>query len=284
MTKKKKTVDTLVKDIYDLVSTKETPKGVDLDKCIDEFGEGVKSLMQTLFSEKRNADNRTLRMSNIGRDDRYLWHVAKGSPKEELLPHTYMKFMYGHLIEELLLFLTKASGHTVTDEQKRCEINGIQGSQDCRIDGVITDIKSASTYGFKKFKEGTLEFDDPFGYIAQIKAYAKAQGATEGGWLALEKQNGHLTYLKMDLSNNNIDQRIDELKAVVASDAIPPVCEEPVPDGKSGNLKLPVKCSYCAYKKSCYPNLRTFLYSRGPVHLVKVVNEPKVVELFDEQA
>lgn len=281
MTKKKKTVDTLVKDIYELVSTKETPKDVDLDKCIEEFGEGIKKLMHNLFSENRKADNRTLRMSNIGRDDRYLWHVAQGSPKEDLLPHTYIKFMYGHVIEEMLLFLTKASGHKVTDEQLSVDINGVKGSQDCRIDGVITDIKSASTYGFKKFREGTLEFDDPFGYIAQIKGYAKAQGASEGGWLALEKQNGHLTYLKIDLTLNNIDERIEHLKNVVSSDAIPGVCEEPVEDGKSGNLKLSVKCSYCPYKKSCYPEMRTFLYSNGPRYLVKVVNEPKVTEIFD---
>lgn len=277
-----KTIDTLVDDIYHVIQTKEVPEGVDLDACIEAFGENVKKLMHTLFSEKRKQDNRTLRMSNIGRDDRYLWHVAKGSPKEELLPHTHLKFMYGHLIEELLLFLTRTSGHTVTDEQKFCEVEGIKGSQDCRIDGVITDIKSASVYGFKKFKEGTLEFDDPFGYIDQIRGYAKAQGATEGGWLAMEKQNGHLTYLKMDLTTNNIDKRINKLKDIIASDQIPPVCEEPVPDGKSGNMKLPVKCSYCPYKKSCYPEMRTFLYSSGPRHLVKVVNEPKVTEIFDD--
>lgn len=277
-----KTIDTLVDDIYHVVQTKDVPEGVDLEQCIEDFGENVKKLMHTLFSEKRRADNRTLRMSNIGRDDRYLWHVAKGTPKEELLPHTHLKFMYGHLIEELLLFLTKTAGHTVTDEQKTCEVNGIKGSQDCRIDGVITDIKSASVYGFKKFKEGTLEFDDPFGYIAQIQAYAKAQGATEGGWLALEKQNGHLAYLKIDLTTNNIDQRIDKLKDIVASDQMPQACEQPVPEGKSGNMKLPIKCSYCPYKKACYPNLRTFLYAKGPVHLTEVVREPKAVEVFDD--
>ena len=45
-------------------------------------------------------------------------------------------------------------------------------SMDCKIDGVLTDVKSTSSFGFKKFKEATLAFDDPFGYIDQIKAYA----------------------------------------------------------------------------------------------------------------
>lgn len=277
-----KTIDTLVDDIYNVIQTKEVPDNVDLEQCIEDFGENVKKLMHNLFSEKRKADNRTLRMSNIGRDDRYLWHVSKGTPKEELLPHTHVKFLYGHLIEEMLLFLCKAAGHTVTDEQKYCEVNGIKGSQDCRIDGVITDVKSASVYGFQKFRDGTLEFDDPFGYIAQIKAYAKSQGATEGGWLAMEKQNGHLTYLKMDLTHNNIDERIDKLKDIIASDVMPPQCEPLVPEGKSGNMKLSMKCSYCPYKKACYPELRTFLYARGPVFLAEVVREPKATEVFDD--
>ena len=43
---------------------------------------------------------------------------------------------------------------------------------DCKIDGIVTDVKSASSFGFKKFKDGQLAIDDPFGYIDQIKAYA----------------------------------------------------------------------------------------------------------------
>ncbi len=74
-----------------------------------------------------------------------------------------MRFLYGHLIEEMVLALTKLSGHSVTDEQKQAEVEGIKGSMDCKIDGVLTDVKSASPYGFKKFKDGSLIDDDPFG-------------------------------------------------------------------------------------------------------------------------
>ena len=110
--------------------------------------------------------------------------------------------MYGHLIEELLLFLTRLSGHKVTDEQKVCEVEGVIGHMDCKIDGIVTDVKSASPYGFKKFKEGTLAFDDPFGYIDQIKAYAHSEGERVFGWLAMDKTNGHLTFLKYDLDDD----------------------------------------------------------------------------------
>ena len=288
-----KTTHTLVRDIYKLVSTKETAEDVDIDACIDQFGEKVKDLMRQEFTQKRD-DSRKLRMSNIGREDRFLWNVYNDVEKaEDILPHTYVKFLYGHIIEELLLFLTRAAGHEVTDEQKKCEVNGIKGSMDCRIDGVVTDVKSTSTYGFRKFKEGTLAYDDPFGYVAQIKGYAASEGETKFGWLAMDKQNGHLTYLMYDsedtqapvydLISYDIGERIDRIKKLVEQKTPPHVCYEPVADGKSGNQKLAVGCSYCTYKRVCWPSVRTFLYSSGPRYLVEVKNEPKVQELTVSQ-
>ena len=283
-----KTIDTLVKDIYSLMETKEIPEGVDADQAIDDFGENIKQLMKKEFSNYKR-DRRTLRLSNVGRDDRYLWNLHQGKEQEKIEPHTYIKFMYGHLIEEMLLCLTKLSGHTVTNEQKQCEVEGIRGSMDCSIDGIVTDVKSASTFAFKKFKEGTLAKDDPFGYIAQIKAYAYSEGETKYGWLTMDKQNGHLTYLKYDEEdfshpmyeyiNWSITDRIKSIKKTVESPTAPEFCAEYVPDGKSGNLKLATKCSYCPYKKDCHKDLRTFIYSSGPRYLVKVVNEPKVPEV-----
>jgi len=278
----------LVDDIYTVVATKDVPEDVDLYEEIDRFGENCKRLMSNLFTEKR--DGRKLRMSNIGRDDRYLWNVVNNADvEEELTPNTHVKFMYGHLIEELLLFLTRLSGHEVTDEQKKCEVNGITGSMDCKIDGVVTDVKSVSSFGFKKFKDGSLAYDDPFGYVAQIKGYAHSEGETKFGWLAMDKQNGHLTYLLYDSADEqapvydkisyDIGEHIDRVKKLVEQPEAPPHCHEVVPDGKSGNMKLAVGCSYCPYKHTCYSGIRTFLYSSGPRYLTEVVNEPKVAEV-----
>jgi hypothetical protein len=279
----------LVSDIYKLVESKEVAEGVDIEACIDQFGEAVKVLMRQEFTQKRD-DSRKLRMSNIGREDRFLWNVYNDVDKgEDIQPHTYVKFLYGHIIEELLLFLTRAAGHEVTDEQKKCEVNGIKGSMDCKIDGVVTDVKSASTFAFKKFKEGTLAYDDPFGYVAQIKGYAHSEGETKFGWLAMDKQNGHLTYLLYDtedtqapihdLISYDIKDRIEHIKKMVEQEEPPEVCYEPIADGKSGNQKLAVGCSYCSYKKECWPSVRGFAYSSGPRYLVEVHNEPKVQEI-----
>ncbi len=51
------------------------------------------------------------------------------------------------------------------------------------------------------------------------------------------------------------------------------------PDGKSGNMQLCMECRYCEYKHTCWPGLRTFLYSGGPRFLTKVVKEPDVPEV-----
>ena len=288
-----KTIHTLVDDIYRLMETKEAEESVDVEAEIELFGENMKALMRTEFGRKRTADRRTLRLSNIGRDDRVLWNVVNGTEKEEIKPATYLKFMYGHLIEEMLLFMTRMAGHEVSDEQRVCEVEGIKGHMDCKIDGLVVDVKSASSFGFKKFKDGTLAMDDAFGYVDQIKAYAHACGETEFGWLAMDKANGHLAVLKYDLEDTqapihehikgDIRERIKHVKEMVKGDEPTELCTETVPDGKSGNKKLGIKCSYCQYKKHCYPELRAFAYSYGPKFLSEVVNEPRVQEINLEQ-
>ena len=273
-----------------MIDTKKVEFGVDVDKIIDDFGENVKQILKNNITE-HEFDRRKLRMSNIGKKDRQLWYSYNGYEGEKLMPHTKIKFLYGHLIEEMVLALAKLSGHQVTDEQKRAEVGGIKGSMDCKIDGIVTDVKSASPYGFKKFKDGSLINDDPFGYVDQIKGYAHSEGETEMGWLVMDKTNGHLTYLKYDMADESqwywtklnffsIVERIKSIKNVVKLSKPPKRCYEPIPDGKSGNMKLGVGCSYCSFKHECWgKDLRTFIYANGPRYLVKVENVPNVIEV-----
>ena len=282
--------DTLVSDIYRMIDTKDIPEGVPVEQVINDFGENVKMILKNNITESK-FDRRKLRMSNIGKKDRQLWYSYNGYEGEELLPHTRIKFLYGHLIEEMVLALTKLAGHDVTDEQKRVEVDGIKGSMDCKIDGVLTDVKSSSPYGFKKFKDGSLIDNDPFGYVDQIKGYAHAEEADKFGWLVMDKTNGHLTYLKYDMQDESqwywsklnffsAPERIKNIKKIVKSKTPPKRCYEVVADGKSGNMKLDTGCSYCSYKHTCWgEDLRTFLYSNGPRYLTQVVNLPNVIEV-----
>jgi hypothetical protein len=282
-----KTIDTLVQDIYNLMETKSSPRGTDVEGIIDQFGEEIKELMRNEFLPSKSYDGRKLRLSSIGKPLRQQWMAFMGFSREKLQPHNYIKFFFGHMIESYVLALAKLAGHEVTEQQKKCEVEGIIGHQDCRIDGVLVDVKSASSYSFGKFQDGSIFNDDPFGYVRQLLAYAEQEGDTEMAWLAMDKQLGKLTLCKFKTTDDpvkdiNVREEINSLKKSVQLQDMPEPCATPVPDGKSGNEKLPSICSYCAYKKHCYPDLRVFLYSTGPRFLSTVVNEPKVPEITKE--
>lgn len=276
-----KKIHTLVEDIYEVLKTSKEADGVDAEVVIEEFGEAMKSILRDNVLHVRE-DKRTLRMSNIGRQDRFLWFVHNGYSKESFTPATLMKFLYGHATEELVLALVKLSGHKVSHQQAKAEVGGIQGSMDCMIDDVLIDVKTASPFGFKKFKEGGIRFDDPFGYIDQLRGYAASLGVDEGGWLVIDKSGGHLcTHFENFRYDEPIEERIEHLHKVMAEPEMPQQCYELKPDGKSGNTKLAMECSYCAYKQHCFPDMKVFAYSTGPRFLVDVVNYPKVPEIYN---
>ena len=157
---------------------------------------------------------------------------------------------------------------------------------------MTVDVKSCSSYAFKKFKEGKLRDDDPFGYISQLSSYVYAgkddplvTNKTHGAFLAVDKQNGHVCLDIYDFSKElkTKEKEILEVKDMVKGD-IPKERIDPVPQSKtSPNTKLSMPCSYCEYKKACWPEMRTFLYSYGPEFLIDVKNKPKVREVLNEQ-
>ena len=276
-----KKIESLVEDIYEVLKTNQAAEGVDVEKVIDDFGEAMKNILKNQVLTKHE-DKRTLRMSNIGKQELYLWYLHNGYEAEKMTSQTLMKFLYGHATEELVLALAELSGHTVTNKQGKAEVEGIKGSMDCVIDGVLIDVKTASPFGFKKFKEGSVRSDDPFGYLDQLRGYAESLGKDEGGWLVIDKTNGALcTNIESFKYDDDIKDRIKYLKCMVEDNISPEKCFAPVPDGKSGNLKLAMQCSYCVYKRHCYPEVKVFSYSTGPRFLTKIVNYPKVNEIYD---
>lgn len=278
-----KKLSDLVDDIY---STLQNGCAIPQSDA-EQFGSSLAKLIQERLAPDQRNRKPTLRMSNLGKPDRKLWYELRGGlPGETFEGHTLLKFLLGDVWEHVLLFLAKQAGHEVTHEQAECKLDGIVGHIDAIIDGTVVDVKSASTYAFKKFKDGTLADDDPFGYVEQISGYATAFD-TDGAFLAGDKQNGHLALhrvSKEEIKALDIEGRIEHIKKVVASDEIPDRCYEEVEMGQSGNLKLATGCSYCPFKFHCWSDanngvgLRTFIYSSGPVHMTKVVVEPKVME------
>ena len=269
-------------DIFALLDSKShhTPS----EENLEYLGEIVKTLMRTRLAERVEPTS-PLRFSSLGKPNRQMWyeaHPIEGT-KEEMSPQTYMKFLYGDLIEALLLFLAKEAGHTVEMEQAEVEVDGVKGHIDAIIDGVVVDVKSASPFGYQKFKTDSVLQDDPFGYVAQLSGYASVLTPGQGAaWLANDKVGGDICISPLApvvIAHHDPAERIAELKEVIAQPEPPELCHQPVPDGKSGNMKLPTPCSYCAHKFRCHPEVRTFIYSTGPRFLTTVARVPDVYEV-----
>ena len=284
-----KQIETLVKDIYDLFSL--NPIKMDekeVDKHIDTFGEMLKVHIKAfMYEEPRTKGN--LRLSAIGKPDRQLWYDVNSKESiEDISSSTRIKFLYGYILEELLLLCASIAGHKVTDQQKEVNVEGVLGHQDSMIDDVLIDCKSASAYSFKKFKKNTLLEDDPFGYIGQLSAYAEDNQDKEAAFFVIDKQNGNLTLLKIhEMEMINAEDRVKYLKVLVQKDSPPNRCYSDVKDGASGNKRLGTSCIYCNHKRECWQDannghgLRVFNYARGYRYLTKVAKIPDVPEVIN---
>ena len=283
-----KSIDTLVEDIYGLFTNKEEIKIKKED--LDAFAEAVVSSVASSISEVRKPREPSLRLSLIGHKDRKIWYEMNGAEKTALSAPTLIKFLYGDILEQLLILFCKVAGHEVKEEQAELTSNGVRGHKDATVDGVLVDFKSASPFSFKKFKDKTILNDDPFGYIAQISAYSDADNNTDVGFVAIEKVSGEICFCPIDdMELINSASRINDIREFIKNDKPPKKCYDPVPDGSSGNLKLHIGCNFCDYKHTCWSDanegegIRTFHYSYGPKNLVKVVRVPNVPEITNAE-
>jgi len=294
-----KTLDTLVADIYEVVSSKGG-----WDEVINDYFKGRlgDTMMSRLSPSSGKEYKPSIRMSNAGQPcARKLWYtVNQHEGGEELSANTHLKFLYGDILEDLLISLALAAGHTVEGEQDVCEIQGIKGHRDCVIDGVLIDVKSASPFSFKKFKEHKLRGDDPFGYIGQLSSYLYSsqddplvEDKVNAGFLVIDKVHGTLCLDMYDLTPEleTKEEFIKERKEMVDAPEPPVRGFEPEEDGywkgrkadgdfrHNGSYKLGVNCSYCDHKHSCHTGLRTFVSARGPVFFTDLKHKPRMQEV-----
>lgn len=258
------------------------------DEQANEFGKSVGDLIANRLREQKEGKRKfTLRMSNIGKGARQLWYDKRYGNEESFSASTLVKFMFGDIIEQLVLFLAELSDLRVTARQAEVALDGIKGHIDADINGVTVDVKSASKHAFRKFADGTLAEDDAFGYVEQLGGYCTARD-TDGAFLAVNKESGEIAYLpfsKEELKVFDVPARIEYIKDVVDSDVEPERCYPDKEEGASGNRALGTNCSYCSHKHRCWADangglgLRTFLYASGPKFLTHVAREPNVKEV-----
>lgn len=282
-----KSIDTLIPDIQALFEGTVLSDG--LGQFKDKLGEVFLNRFEKYAEERRSG----LSLSAIGRPLRQLWYQMKGYKGEDLPPEVKLKFLYGDMIEQLVIFLAIEAGHEVTRLQEEVMVDEVPGHIDCFVDGVLCDIKSCSTYSFAKFAERTITEDDPFGYIGQLAGYSCAYGGVDGAFIAIDKTLGKICLCKFtgeELGDYNVRDRIARVREAIASDAAPGRCYEPKPisrTDKSGNLILGVGCSYCQFKETCWSDanngagLKKYIYASGPKWFTHIEKEPRVPQ-FEE--
>lgn len=270
-----KKIETLIDDIYALFENKIK---IEKDHAI-EFGKQLGEMLVSRLSEERGRP--TLRLSNLGTAcRRKLWYSIRAPQlAEPLSAPTRIKFLFGDITELFVVFLAKLAGHTVADEQRTVSILDVDGHIDGTIDGELVDVKSASPYSFDKFKLGLSKDNDAFGYLTQLGSYRTAMGHKRAHFIPVNKVTGHLHLDTHEEDKVDYEQLVRDAQQVLASNDVPERGFTDVPDGKSGNRKLCVNCSYCDYKTTCWPGLRLFLYAGRPTFLTRVAREPKVAEV-----
>ena len=280
-----KKIDTLVEDLESVIYG----QGGWRKSIAEEMGRNIGEVASKRFSKPQEPRG-YLSLSSIGTPcKRKLWYrVNQPKVGEPLDAKMLLKFFYGDMIEELILAMVKAAGHKLEGMQDRVHVHGIRGHRDAVIDGMTVDVKSCSPFAFKKFRDGELRGNDPFGYISQLSSYVYAAqddplvtDKNRGAFLAIDKVNGEICLDVYDFSNelSTKQTEMEAAKTMVAGD-IPTQRIPPVPASKSSpNTKLDKSCQFCEYKKACWPNLRMFEYSYGIEYLVHVEKPPKVPEI-----
>ncbi len=285
-----KELDKLIPDIHALFDKEHIVS----EENITAFKENIGKVVTDRLATIQSWDAPTLRVSKLGTRDRKLYYELTAEPQEgdeeqrRIDPDTAIKFMYGDIIEELVLLFVKEAGYTVEGEQGEVEIDGVIGHRDCKINGITVDVKSTSKFAFQKFEKGTLHHDDPFGYIAQISSYCFADESPYGAFLAMNKETGQLALLKIDqIDMIHPPTRIAHIRTMLEKDTPPEEkCYPVAPMGKAGNMSLNTNCGYCRFKELCWADanngagLRKFKYSNGIKYLTTVLDTPRVEEII----
>ena len=282
-----KTIDTLVEDIYAVL---QGGAGFTAQNEGEVAGD-IEGLLYTRLRHKEKPRN-YLSMSSVGSQcDKQLWYRVNSQPDEDTPSPDKLKFLYGDMIEALVLELAVAAGHTISHRQTKVTVEGVGGHMDAVIDGMVVDVKSASEFSFKKFKSGLTKDNDSFGYMQQLSGYLYGcqilDAVTEknrAAFLVIHKVTGEILLSIVDFTEylKHVPNDVYRAKTVVAG-PMPKKRLATVPQNKDGsNTKLCTTCSYCSYKKQCWPEARAFEYYNGVQYLVEVSKTPRTSEIGKE--
>ena len=241
---------------------------------VEEFARDCQEALEKQFS--RNPEWR-IRMSGLGRP---LCQQIQGrdGKDEEMTYNALLRFLIGDLVECAVMAVLKGAGVNIVEAQTAChlDIGGepVQGTLDLVIDdpvdGVkVWDVKSASPYSYtQKFGKGYegIKQDDPFGYLVQGHLYAEAKGMDFGGWIVVDKSSGEIQFVQApDDQEADRDEYLSQAGRAVEAlmsnftykkPPMEPEVEEYTLNGvkhQTGNKLLNKNCTFCGYRKHCWP-------------------------------
>lgn len=280
----KKTIDTLVDDIYNIIENGKEFSDESIRKLARNIALVLRERWKPRTDERREF---RLRPSNFGTPDRKLWFESRRNPEEKKWePQQLLNFFFGDMWEEVLLWLAEEAGHTVENNQGVVKMEGMLGHMDAKIDGVVTDVKTAANP--TKFSMGTIFKEDPYGYMYQGAFYTQGDEGKEFvnctndfAFLSSDKVGGlHLLRVdSMELPDARGRARVAR-KILKMEEPPKEKCFKPEPYGKSGNKILNKNCTYCPFMKECWGNeVRAFKYANGIKYFTEVVSEPNVEEI-----
>lgn len=259
----KKDISTLLEDIEKLL----TKEAVTATK---ESVDSLSTMLATTIAERLGPRKikTKLSMSMIGKPMRQLWFQLhpgnfKKDAKETIDARQRLIFLFGDILEVLLLWLAEQAGHNVKEYQRHVELEGVGGSIDCIIDDCLVDAKSASSTSFHMFKTATVSGEDGqdyLGYHHQIQGYRQALKKenieTKGAaFFVINKSTGELCLYEPDEDFDlpkDVTPRIKLLQEMLKKDEIPPQCYKAKVERKTERLYLCKSCAYCPYKDKCW--------------------------------
>jgi len=236
------------------------------DSWIEDAGEAFKDALRRQFTKREDEDFR-LRMSNIGKPLCQLQMAKSGAKKERKDYNFIMRMLHGDAVECIMDVILKIAKANITGSKDKVvlELEGttVKGEDDVEIDNKVYDIKTCSPNAFeRKWKMGlpTLKAKDDFGYVGQLVGYSEAKSKKAGGWIVVCKSTGQVLVMDADFSEDEKDTVLQDMQmkaTALKEDWSFDRGFEPVDDffnkKYTGSKKLPASCSWCDFKKSCWP-------------------------------
>lgn len=250
-----------------------------------------KTLEGQFSSEREGRNSNTLKLypSEAGKCERAILYKALGIPGEPMGGDVRFKMAMGDLLEMAVMYVAMHTPDVTIIENNKIRditIGGIpwRGA----TDGILVsgqerrnfEVKSASGIGFKMTVQKGI--DDNFGYLTQAGVYMRqllADGVInlpETVFLYVDRDSMKMAEIVVRYDEElakRADEKFERVRLAWEKKKVLARPYEVKPDGS-----LPLQCSYCSHKHTCYVSPRQVVtFDPGPVYRIDPVEQLSMV-------